>query len=774
MAVLPPLRSAAPWLTLLLGGLALAAPAPPGDAPRDDERAFQERVRPVVGRYCAPCHGGEDPQADLDLSAFDSAASVRAEPELWALARELVEVGEMPPAGEPRPSGSELTGFTGWLAEAVGGAPAAEPGDPGPAPLRRLTRTEYRNSVRDLCGVDFPAEEFFPDDGAAGGFDNAAEALSLSDLLFEKYLEAAERIAAEAIVVDDTADPPLRRFEVGELGGPGANRAGNAMGLYSAGEVRAEVLLPRAGEYLMKVRAWADQAGPEPARMELRVDGEAVRTVEVEATRDEPWTYEARVQAEGGARRFGAAFVNDYYEPDDPDPSQRDRNLYVARIEVGGPYDPLPPTPFQVELLHRFGPELGKGRVKALLGYMIGRVWRRPATDAEVGRLERLTADAGSLEERLQLSLAALLSSPLFLFRLELDPSPSRAVAVRPLDGFELATRLSYFLWSSTPDEELFAAAARGELETPDGLEGQVERLLADSRARALADSFAAQWLQIGGLARATPDPERFPGFDAGLAASMRAETLTFFETVLREDLSVWELIEGEFSFADGRLARHYGLEGSEDLGGDELVRVSLAGTPRRGLLTQASVLTVTSNPTRTSPVKRGKWVLETLLGSPPPPPPPGADNLDESPAAEAEAPLTERLARHRADPACAVCHARMDPLGVGLENFDAVGAWRETDGRFPIEAVGELPDGRRFEGPLELVETLRADGAFPRTLVEKLLAYALGRPLRPGDRSAVDGVLAGLDPERPTLRGMIHGIALSPAFRQRRGDTRK
>ncbi len=293
--------------------------------------------------------------------------------------------------------------------------------------------------------------------------------------------------------------------------------------------------------------------------------------------------------------------------------------------------------------------------------------------------------------------------------------------------------------------------------------------MLAEPRSRALASGFAAQWLQVRSLERASVDETLFPGFDEELRTSMREETLLFFEAILREDRSVWELIDGEFTFADERLAAHYGLDGVR---GKEMRRVSLAGLPRRGVLTHASVLTLTSNPNRTSPVKRGKWIMETLLGTPPPPPPPGVEALDESPAAVTAASMRERLEIHRADPACAVCHVTMDPLGFGLENYDPVGVWRVKDGAFPVDASGELPDGRSFDGALELVEVLREEEGFVRCLAEKLLVYALGRGLTESDAATVDALLSGLDPERPTLRAMIEGIVLLSAFCNRSLET--
>lgn len=430
------------------------------------------------------------------------------------------------------------------------------------------------------------------------------------------------------------------------------------------------------------------------------------------------------------------------------------------------PEDPEPsgPSAFQEDLFERYGEELGQEREGAMLADLVRRVWRRPGTKSELERLERLPGRDAGLVERLRLQLSALLSSPNFLYLVERDPAEAKGV--RSLSSQEVAARLAAFLWSSVPDRRLDALADAGDLTDPLVYEAMVRSMLEDERARALGQDFALQWLGLRALPEVQPDPSRFPSWTESLATSMRSETEQVFMTILREGRSAWELLDADWTIVDGELASHYGLEVEEGVG---VQRISLAGTPRRGVLGHAGVLTVTSDPTRTSPVKRGKWVLEALLAAPPPAPPPGADSLDEDPSVVAARSLRQRLEEHRELPRCAVCHDRMDPLGFGLEVFDGIGALRERDGEFAIDASGVLPDGRGFDGPVELVGLLRQDQRFLRAVTEKLLVYALGRGVERGDRRQVEAVLADLDPERSSLADLVLGVASSQAFLTKR-----
>jgi Protein of unknown function (DUF1592)/Protein of unknown function (DUF1588)/Protein of unknown function (DUF1585)/Protein of unknown function (DUF1595) len=388
----------------------------------------------------------------------------------------------------------------------------------------------------------------------------------------------------------------------------------------------------------------------------------------------------------------------------------------------------------------------------------------------EVGRYVELVDDAARngepFERRIQLAVTAILLSPHFLFRVELDPPGFAPGQVRSLDDFELASRLSYFLWSSMPDEELFRLAQQGKLHEDGVVEAQARRMLKDPRSRALVDNFAAQWLQLRSLRTATRDPARYPGYDLPLRGAMRRESELFFEAVMREDRSVLEFLDADFTFVNDRLAAHYGLP---PVAGGQFRRVALVGDRRGGLITQASVLTVTSNPTRTSPVKRGKWVLEQILGAPPPPPLPNVPELSESSRGTRPSTLRQRLEEHRANPSCANCHAKMDPIGFGLENFDATGAWRTREGSLPIDASGSLPSGQTFRGPEGLKAFLmsRKDD-FARCLTRKMMTYALGRGLGPADRAAVDRVVAALARDGYRFSSLVVGVVKSDPFRKR------
>jgi hypothetical protein len=419
--------------------------------------------------------------------------------------------------------------------------------------------------------------------------------------------------------------------------------------------------------------------------------------------------------------------------------------------------------PRQLELQHAY----------RVLQVIADRAYRRPATHEELLRLlnfvETAQRNGDGWEEGIRLAVQAILVSPHFLFRIERDADPPSPKGVAALTDFELATRLSYFLWSSMPDAELYQLAAWGKLRAGDNLSAQVRRMLADGKAYALVENFGGQWLQTRNLAELALDPERFPNFDESLRAAMRQETERFFDAIVREDRSILDFLDADYTFVNERLARHYGLTGVQ---GEQFQRVSLAGSHRSGILTQASILTVTSNPTRTSPVKRGKWILENLLGTPPAPPPPGVEPLREDRSAVLAGTLRQRLERHRTWSECASCHARMDPLGFGLENFDALGTWRTNEEGRPIDAAGTLPDGRSFTGPAELRALLKTQrAAFTRCLVEKLLTYALGRGLERSDRCTVEGIVRSVARRDYRFAALVEAIARSDAFRMREGQ---
>jgi hypothetical protein len=756
-------RAAAPLG--LLAALALAAqrPGSPGGAtpaPEPAGEGFREAVAPLIEQRCKKCHAGAEAEGELDLGGFLDGTRALDDAATWRAVRRQIALGKMPPRKEPRPPPSEVESALRWIEALLARDPAGRA--PGRVTLRRLNRVEYRNSVRDLVGVDYDVEAHFPVDDAGYGFDTIGDVLSMPDVLVEKYLAAAEAIAARAVTVPDPRHPPARRIRDGEVvHSEKVSTGGGAWSLYSHGFVGTDFDFERPGEYLLRARAWAQQAGSEPARMRFLLGTLEVAAFDVLATNSEPALFEVSVEVAAGEQRFAVEFLNDFWNPDEPDRKKRDRNLYVEWLEVAGPLGFCEPTEFQRRALSDPAAPLAE-----VLAPLVERAWRRPAEAADVAALAALAPEDAPREERLRTALTALLASPRFLFRVESDPPGARPGSVRALDGFELATRLAYFLWSTFPDRELFEAARSGRLAEPSELQAQARRMLADPRASELARNFAGQWLQLRTLERVQPDARAHPEFTDGLRAAMRAETEMLFEAVLREGRAVSELIDPDFTFLNEELARHYGIEGVE---GPLPRRVALDAAQREtrgGLLAQASVLTVTSNPTRTSPVKRGKWILETLLGSPPLAPQPGVDSLDERPEAVAAASLRERLARHRADPSCAVCHDGMDQLGFALENYGPTGKWRTQAEGFPVDSAGVLEDGTPLDGPGALERRIARDPAFVRCLAEKLATYALGRGLGPADAAAFDALEVELGASDPRLAELVLAIVRLEAFR--------
>ena len=754
---------------VLVASFALAVSIPAQKAVSDE--VFVESIKPMLVESCVVCHGGETPEAGLDFTkiaenpaALKGAEAVRASM-LTRLAR-----GDMPPAGFARPDGAKLKSTLAWLTAADSRGVAAWEGR---VTLRRLSKVEYVNSVHDLLGTDLDFAHELPEDSAGHGFDNNGDALNLPPLLLEKFAMVADRLARAAIVDENPLNPPRRRFEAEEMDNTlDTERKNKGKGpvvvLFTRGRLSVTVDIPRDGDYILRAKVFATQAGPEDASMDFEFDHVREHEVKVLATKAKPQVMEVPMRLLGGRHKVGVGFFNDFYDEKAP-ADKRDRNLYVDWFELEGPVDPPTPTPFQQELMRddqQGSPDL---RAKRVLAPFLRRAWRRPPDPTSLGRVAGLVSEAvtrgESFEGGLRIAIAAVLASPRFLFRLETDAKESPIGSLRDLDGFEMATRLSYFIWSTTPDEALLAAATQGELATVEGLLRQVERMMKDARASALATNFAAQWLELRSLSDAAPDPTRYGTFDEPLRRAMQRESELLFEAIMREGRDVAELLTADFTFVNEVLARHYGMPGVR---GEEFRRVSVADLRRRGLLGHASLHVMTSNPTRTSPVKRGKWLLSNLLDAPPPPPPPGVGALDESPAIAANAPLKERLASHRTNPSCASCHVQMDAMGFALENFDPVGRWRERDEHHPVDASGSLPDGRKIEGPIALRRVLLEGTAFRRAVLKKLMIYALGRGPAPADEVAIDRFL-GSAPPWATVTDLIRAVVVMDTFRKKR-----
>ncbi|HEY0863834.1 MAG TPA: DUF1592 domain-containing protein [Lacunisphaera sp.] len=598
-------------------------------------------------------------------------------------------------------------------------------------------------------------------------------------------------VYAKWLEIEGPLPAATRRYPAARLAVTGEGKftpAGERI-LQKEGEVAVEINTPHETEVILRASAYAQQSGSEPARMEFRIDGKPVRTFDVLAPATaqplprqrvfsltlltaRPYVYEHRLKLPAGSHRFSAAFVNDFTDPQATNPNLTDRNLIIQNLEVADLSQPVltPEKPAPIAGLFTRTAD-NPASARAIVEKFTRRAWRRPVESAEIDRLMRLYATARAqgdgFEAGVKLALKAALISPHFLFIGDTRTATASTPGPRPLDEFALASRLSYFLWSSMPDDELLDLAERGQLRA--NLRAQVQRLLASPKSRALVENFAGQWLQTRSLETFAPDKQLFPEYDPVLRAAMQRETELFFEHVMRADRSLFDFLTGDYTFVNGRLAKLYGLPG---VTGDDFQQVSLAATPRRGVLTHASVLTLTSNPNRTSPVKRGKWVLDNLLGTPPPPPPPNIPELDDK-SRKLTGTLRQQMSQHSTSPTCASCHTRMDPIGFGLENFNAIGAWRDQDGGSPVDSTGELANGDKFAGAAELTKLLAEKKRFEflRCLADRTLTYALGRGTEYYDRPALEQIVRDVEAGGDKFSALILAVAESFPFQNRRGE---
>ncbi len=699
-------------------------------------------------------------------------APIRPEPRA-ALARAIacaslaVAVGCSKDTAPAAPSGPTASPDAG-----VAPPPArcTEAPDPGRPTLRRLNRSEFDRTVRDVLGDDSAPARSFPADDHGHGFDNNGDVLAVSPLLFEKYAVAARELATRAW---PRAPGAARRWEAEEVGSTVGAAAGEDWNLFQNGSIEVVLEVEHAGLFELAATAWATEAGDAPARMQLSVDGQPLIGFDVTARREAPFRYVHRSRLGVGAHRVAVAFTNDFWDPDNPDPSRRDRNLLVDSIEAIGPLDAAAEGGVRGEVPACDPAARGTAECSGVVLEAVAReAWRRPITPAERDRLVALAGSVDPVEDGydvgIRLGIEAILLSPHFLFRVELDPEPTDPTP-HALSGPELASRLSYFLWSSAPDAELRRLAEGGQLADSAVLAQQARRMLRDPKAEALVHDFAGQWLYTRALDDVNPDYAIFASWDAELAAAMRAETERVFAELLTADRDALDLLDADFTYVNDRLADHYGWTRP---GTSTPTRVELdAGGGRAGILGHGSVLTVTSYPKRTSPVRRGKWVLEQLLCSPPPPPPPGVEGLREGEEATGGT-LRERMERHRADPSCAGCHVAMDAIGFGLEGFDGIGAARTADelGR-TLDTSGTLPGGASFDGARALASVLRADRRLPYCFADRMLTYALGRGMERADACTVDAVVERFERNGRSLEDLVVAVVTSPAFRERRGE---
>lgn len=739
-------------------------PLPFGNPPPPE---YHADIEPLLRKYCYDCHGDGAEKGGIALDVHSSMAILQADRPLWQRVLENMENGVMPPPDSAQPSPAETALIGRWIDEVVFHHNCAEP-DPGRVTIRRLNREEYNNTIRDLTGVRFRPAEDFPADDSGYGFDNIGDVLSLSPVLLEKYLRAAKQVMDAALPTEPDMGQ-TKRLSAKELGQRGSGRlSGDSRALISSGEVYGNFDIKEEGEYLIRFSAYGQQAGDEPVRTEIKLDDRSLKKLDVPQTGNNPGIFDHRTRLKPGRHKFSTLFINDYYNSQ----KREDRNYYVNWMEVRGPIKKRPETQFQRQTF--FEPVTRQNRdevAKKTISDFARKAYRRRLKDDETERLTRFVdlaqKNGESFEAGIKLAFQAVLVSPHFLFRGELQPDPDNRASVHEIDEHALASRLSYFLWSTMPDAQLLRLADQGRLR--DELPAQIKRMAADYRAEALAKNFAGQWLQLRDLDIVRPNDEKFPGYDEDLKQAMRIESEMLFSRIQSEDRSILEFVTADYSHVNERLARHYGIKG---ITGGEFVEVSLSDTQRRGILAHASVLTITSHPDRTSAVKRGQWVLNNILGTPPPPAPDDVPTLEDQ-GRKLTGNLRQQLEQHRENKVCASCHKLMDPIGFGLENFDAVGRWRDNDKGGPIDASGELTTGDRFNGPLELSNILAGSrrDLFVRNLTRTMLTYALGRGLEHYDKCAVKEIVAHVKANDHRFSALIEGIINSVPFQMRRGE---
>jgi len=770
---------------LLVAGAAIGA-QPPASL---SSSPVASPLAAMVNQYCADCHDSETKKGELDLDGI-RLDDVTQHPEVWEKVVRKLRARQMPPLGKPRPEESTYEKVVSKLSDSLDGAAAEHPNPGRTETFRRLNRTEYANVIRDLLALDIDATELLPKDDASHGFDNVTVG-NLSPTLLERYISAAQKISRLAvgaprrspggdtfrIRADLTQEDHVEGLPVGSRGG--------ALIPYT---------FPRDGEYEIQIRLTRDRNEEieglrEPHELDVLLDRERVKlfTVTPPAGHKNYDVVDANLKVRfpvtAGPHQLGVTFLKNPSAllETKRQPYQAHFNMHrhprltpaIYQVSINGPYAATGPgdTPSRrrIFVCHPAKPAEEARCAERILTTLMRRAYRRPVTDADLQKpmefYRKAQAEEG-FEAGIETALSAILVSPQFLFRVEPDPPGVEPHTAYRLNDLELASRLSFFLWSSIPDDELLETAIRGELHKPRVLEKQVRRMLADSRSRNLVSNFAEQWLYLRNLESLTPDLRLFPDFDDNLRQAFRKETELFFESILREDRSVLDLLKADYTYLNERLAKHYGIP---NVYGSRFRRVSLEKESERGgLLRQGSILTVTSYATRTSPVIRGKWILENILGTPPPPPLPNVPALKDN-TVSATLSVRERLAEHRANSTCASCHNLMDPAGFALENFDAVGRWRTVEEGNPIDVSGGLPDGSKFTGVSGLEQGLRQrPELFAGTLTEKLLTFALGRGVQYYDAPAIRKIVRQAQAEDFRFSSILLGIVSSTPFTMR------
>ncbi len=797
------------WLLIAVSSPGLRAA---GTASRPAGRADEApEFAALLDTYCVSCHNSRTRVAGLALDRTDRFDFAKYA-EVWEKAAEKLRAGVMPPRGRPRPAAADAARLASWAEGELDRLAQTRPNPGRAATFHRLNRAEYQNAVRDVFGLAIDAAALLPPDDANFGFDNVGNLLSISPALFDRYVMAARKVSWLAL----GAPPPSPGVEtflvpdgvhqddvVTQLSDdlPFGSRGGTAVRHYFAS----------SGEYVFTVRLKRDKYDTieglgEASQLEIRVDGALIKRFTVGGDMRgagptgftahmlgseafEQYAAEAdanltvRVPIAAGSRVVGVAFVGKWTAaegallPTSGEFADGDDDFFnhpsVASVSIAGPYSAV--TAIDVEPRRRVlscspgGGPASESCARRILSSLVKRAYRGNGTAADIDGLLHIYREGvrdGDFESGIRLAIQRLLVDPKFLFRMEFDPAASRPGVPYRIDDVALASRLSFFLWSSVPDDELLSLAARRALHRPDVLVAQVRRMLKDRRARALVENFAGQWLELRNLATVAPDPGLFQAFDENLRRAMLEETQLFLADQIREDRSVVDLLKADYSFLNERLAKHYGIP---DVSGPAFRRVTLSDERRRGLLGHASILTLTSPPNRTSPVFRGKWILENVLGTPPPPPPKNVPGLPDKPAPGTSTTVRERLEQHRSNPVCAACHAPMDPLGFALESYDAIGRWRTSDEGKPVDTTGTLPTGATFAGVQGLREALLAQPEnIARTVATKLMAYAIGRAIEAHDRPAIRTVVRSSAPAGFRWSTLIIEVVKSAPFQMR------
>ena len=780
----PPARSPRPGVENSLGQSSASSVSPAAS----DYRA-------VLDRYCVTCHSERLRTGNLvlaakaiDLEHLSTGAAT------WEKVVAKLRAGAMPPPGRPRPDEATYQAFASWLEGELDRAAEADP-EPGRPPIHRLNRTEYTNVIRDLLALEIDGRSLLPADDMAYGFDNNANTLKMSPALLERYVSAATRISSLA-VGDPTIRPAVERHAVSPLRRQD-DRLGEDLPFGTRGGIALRHYFPLDADYRLSIHL---QRGPggnirglaAGEQIDVRLDGTRIKLFTLggepgdapsKPTADA--ALEVRFPAKAGQRVVVVTFLKHTLAADGIGPARLPaaygtfdtndgRQMTLDSVEISGPFQVSgsgdTPSRRRIFVCRPDDARDEEACARQILATLARRAYRRPITESDVEALVgfyKAGRRPGEFESAIQRALERILADPEFLFRIERDPANVVPGEPYRISDLELASRLSFFLWSSMPDDELLDLAAGGELADPVVLERQVRRMLDDRRAHALVSNFASQWLHLRNMAAVAPDVKEFPEFDEDLREAFQRETELFLESQLNEDRGVGELLTADYTYVNERLARHYGIP---KVYGSHFRRVTVTDEARRGLLGHGSVLAVTSFATRTSPVVRGKWLLDNILGAPPPAPPPNVPDLAENTAGDQPRSVRERMEQHRRNPTCASCHARMDPLGFALENFDAIGEWRSTtEAGTPIDASGTLPDGTALDGPVGLRRLLHSRrDVFATTVTTKLLIYALGRRVEYYDMPAIRKIVREAAPRDHRWSSIILGIVKSTPFQMK------